>query len=76
MFIKLRYQVSSQKETDTIKKAKQVNNILKRSCVDENISIISHGSSINPHLHLHLNDWESSRLANNLRNFLSDTELE
>ena len=60
-------------------KEKQVNDILKQSCVDGNIPFISeHG--INPRLHLngrglHLNDKGSSRLAKNFRNFLSDLEL-
>ena len=60
-------------------KAKQVNGILKQSCIDENIPFISH-HGINPRLHysgrgIHLNDKGSSRLANNFRNFLSDLEL-
>ena len=61
------------------KKAKQVNDILKQFCVEENIPFISH-HGINPRLHLngcglHLNDKRSSCLANNFRNFLSDSEL-
>ena len=60
-------------------KAKQVNDILKYSCVEEKIPFISH-HGINPRLHLngrglHLNDKGSSRLANNFRIFLSDSEL-
>ena len=59
--------------------AKQVNDILKHSCVDENIPFISH-HGINPRLHfngcdLHLNDKGFSCLANNFRKFLSDSEL-
>ena len=55
------------------KKAKQINDILKQSCVDENISFILH-HGINPRLHLngrgpHLNDKGSSCLANHFRNF-------
>ena len=60
-------------------KAKQVNDILKHSCVDENIPFISH-HGLNPRLHLngrglHLNDKGCSRLTNNFRKFLSDSEL-
>ena len=60
-------------------KAKQVNDILKQSCVGENILFISH-HGINPSLHLnglglHLNDKRFSHLANNFRNFSSDLEL-
>ena len=60
-------------------KAKQVNDILKQSCVNENILFISH-HGINPSLHLngrglHLDDKRFSRLANNFRNFSSDLEL-
>ena len=61
-------------------KVKQVNDILKQSCVDENIPFISHHGINNPRLHLndrglHLNDKGSSRLADNSRNFLSESEL-
>ena len=60
-------------------KAKQVKDILKYSCVEENIPFISH-HGINQRLHLngrglHLNDKGSSRLANNFRNFLSNSGL-
>ena len=60
-------------------KAKQVNDIPKQSCVDENIIFILH-HCISPRLHLngrglHFNVKGSSRLANNFINFLSDSEF-
>ena len=60
-------------------KAKQVNETLKNICEEEKIPfILHHGINTRFHLNsrgLHLNDKGATRLAQNFKRFLSDTEF-